>query len=152
MCWSTVDDRLLGSMFNLFDIKLLKGKFSSSILGMNMPGCNVSLEANKETLAIERRIFYSNLRTKLLVCIWWCQRVCGFYNVVDHSVCRCMTVYTVCIFHTVQLCLVFGLLAVCVGFPNVFLFLWVVLNIQSGSKSFYKLGGRILSFKKRKMK
>ena len=61
-------------------------------------------------------MYYDHLICYCGCCVWLCQRVCEFYNVIDHLVCWLVIVYNVCIFHIVQWCLVWGLLVVCVKF------------------------------------
>ena len=46
------------------------------------------------------------------------QRVYGICNVFDHLICWLGIVYSVCISHIVQQCLVWGLLVVCVKGPE----------------------------------
>ena len=45
---------------------------------------------------------------------------CGICNVFDHLICWLWIVYSVCISHIVQWCLVWGFLVVCVKFLGLF--------------------------------
>jgi hypothetical protein len=53
-------------------------------------------------------------------CVWLCQRVYEFFNVIDHLVCWLGIVYNICISHIFRRCLVWGDLVAYVKFLGLF--------------------------------